>query len=92
MPLKKIEFFFANPHTVYVHTEAGTDRPDAGECTGANSTLNKGATGLPLRASAVVGYRGGGERGEGKGDREEKKEATEKKKGKLFGEEEHTAL
>ena len=27
--------------------------------TGANSTLNKGATGLPLRASAVVGHEEG---------------------------------
>ena len=26
---------------------------------GANSTLNKGATGLPLRASAVVGHEEG---------------------------------
>ena len=30
--------------------------PRSGQCTGANSTLNKGATGLPLRASAVVGH------------------------------------
>ena len=33
---------------------------------GANSTLNKGATGLPLRASAVVGH----EEGRGRGERE----------------------
>ena len=38
-----------------------------GQCTGANSTLNKGATGLPLRASAVVG------REEGRGGREKKR-------------------
>jgi len=28
----------------------------SGQCTGADSTLNKGATGLPLRASAVAGH------------------------------------
>ena len=33
---------------------------------GANSTLNKGATGLPLRASAVVGH----EEGRGRGERD----------------------
>ena len=34
-------------------------RMNIGQCTGANNTLNKGVTGLPLRVSAVVGHRGG---------------------------------
>ena len=50
---------------------------------GANSTLNKGATGLPLRASAVLGHRGG--------EREER-EREEKGDRITFGEGEHTAL
>jgi hypothetical protein len=47
--------------------------------------LNEGVTGLSLRASVVVGYRGGErekKEREEKGDREEKKETKEKKKGK----------
>ena len=45
---------------------------NVGQCTGANSTLNKGATGLPLRANAVVGH----EEGRGRGGREKKREET----------------
>ena len=60
-----------------------------GQCTGANSTLNKGATGLPLRASAAVGH----EEGRGR-ERERERDSIlyiervtmhrEKKKGKTF--------
>ena len=66
---------------------------------GANSTLNEGVTGLSLRASVVVGYRGGEreerereEKGDGSINREEKKETKEKRKENLFGEGEHTAF
>ena len=64
----------------------------AGECTGANSTLNKGVAGLPLRASAVVGYQGG-EREERKKEMERgKRRQRRRKREKLFGEGEHSAL
>ena len=67
----------------------------SGQCTGANSTLNKGATGLPLRASAVVGR----EEGEGERRREETAfctsrgdDAQREEKGKNFLVKESTRL